>query len=624
MTENFLEGRKKLENSSANLKIEQNNNQTENLQELLPDVKQSKEDEIRMETEAISQTATSDNQEHKITQFVLQLLGDLKGQEELHLSEVKELRKELEEKDNICNQLKLEISQVRENPTFYDLKSHEERHSREVKDLRTQLELNDNVNQKLTDEVFTVRKNFIHMRKQLLNDLKSREECHLRYVNELREELKAKENNLKDQEERHSREVNKLREELDVRDNTCHELELEVSQVRQNPEFILMRQQLLDDLKGQEELHLREVKELRKELEAKDNICQELELKVSQVRENPEFIKMRQQLLDDLKGQKEHHSQEVKEFRKEMKINDNKCHQLTNEVFDVRKNFIQMRQQLLNDQKSQEGRHLQEVKELRLELESKENNLKDAEEHHLREVTELRKELKININMRQQLLDDLKGKKEHHSQEVTELREELKINVNMCQQLTNEVFEMQQSHENQKERHLLEINEKHKELESKDSLCQQLELKLSQVRENPEFLQMRQQLLDKLDGQEELHLVEVNKLRKELEAKDTLYHIYHQRHLRALRNLRKVQEGKDKLCLEKEQEAAQLRDRLNFNMSCPICMEPWNSSEHRMVALLCGHIFGESCARQCLQRNLHCPECRAPASESNIRKLFPR
>ncbi|XP_060659333.1 RING finger protein PFF0165c-like [Drosophila nasuta] len=567
MTENLLEGRKQLENSSANLKIEQNNNKTENLPELLPDVKQSKEDKICMETEAISQTATSDNQEHKITQFVLQLLGDLKGQEELHLSEVKELRKELEEKDNICNQLKLEISQVRENPTFYDLKSHEERHSREVKDLRTQLELNDNVNQKLTNEVFTVRKNFIQMRKQLLNDLKIREECHLRYVNELREELKAKENNLKDQEERHSREVNKLREDLDVRDNTC----------------------------------------------------QELELKVSQVRENPEFIKMRQQLLDDLKGQKEHHSQEVKEFRKEMKINDNKCHQLTNEVFDVRKNFIQMREQLLNDQKSQEGRHLQEVKELRLELESKENNRKDAEEHHLREVTELRKELKINVTM--------------------------------CQQLTNEVFEMQKRLESQDERHLLEINAKHEELESKDSLCQLLELKVSQVRENPEFLQMRQQLLDELEGQEELHLVEINKLRKELEAKDTICHqLEHEvfavqenaefiqmreqlmdnlkdqeeRHLREISDLRKVQEDKDKLCLEKEQEAAQLRDRLNFNMSCPICMEPWNSSEHRMVALLCGHIFGESCARQCLQRNSNCPECRAPASESNIRKLFPR
>ncbi|XP_051861495.1 rho-associated protein kinase 2-like [Drosophila albomicans] len=452
MTENLLEGRKQLENSSANLKVEQNNNQTENLQELLPDVKQSKEDKIRMETEAISQTATSDNQEHKITQFVLQLLGDLKGQEELHLSEVKELRKELEEKDNICNQLKLEISQVRENPTFYDLKSHEERHSREVKDLHTQLKLNDNVNRKLTNEVFTVRKNFIQMRKQLLNDLKSREECHLRYVNELREELKAKENNLKDQEERHSREVNKLREEVDVRDNTCHELELEVSQVRQNPEFILMRQQLLDDLKGQEELHLREVKELRKELEAKDNICYQLEIKISQVRENPEFLQMRQQLLDELKGQ-----------------------------------------------------------------------------------------------------------------------EEL---------------------------HLLEVNELHKELEEKDKICHQLENEMF-GQENADFIHMRQQLMDNLKDQEE-------------------------RHLREISDLRKVQEDKDKLCLEKDQEAAQLRDRLNFSESCPICMDPWNSSEHRMVALLCGHIFGESCVRECLERNPNCPTCRAQASANDIRKLFTR
>ncbi|XP_051861497.1 synaptonemal complex protein 1-like isoform X2 [Drosophila albomicans] len=438
MTENLLEGRKQLENSSAYLKIEQNNNQTENLQELLPDVKQSKEDKIRMETEAISQTATNDNQEHKITQFVLQLLGDLKGQEELHLGEVKELRKELEEKDNMCNQLKLEISQVRENPTFYDLKSHEERHSREVKDLRTQLELN----KMFTNEVITAGKNINQMRMQLLNDLKIREECHLRYVNELREELKVKENNLKDQEERHSREVNKLREELDVRDNTCHELELEISQVRQN----------LDDLKGQEELHLREVKELCKELEEKDNICQELELKVSQVRENPEFIKMRQQLLDELESQ---------------------------------------------------------------------------------------------------------------------------------------------------ELHLVEVNKLRKELEAKYTICHQLEHEVFAVQENAKFIQMREQLMDNLKDQEE-------------------------RHLREISDLRKVQEDKDKLCLEKDQEAAQLRDRLNFNMSCPICMEPWNSSEHRMVALLCGHIFGESCVRECLERNPNCPTCRAQASTNDIRKLFTR
>ncbi|KAH8408264.1 hypothetical protein KR215_001459, partial [Drosophila sulfurigaster] len=141
--------------------------------------------------------------------------------------------------------------------------------------------------------------------------------------------------------------------------------------------------------------------------------------------------------------------------------------------------------------------------------------------------------------------------------------------------------------------------------------------------------------LDKLDGQAVLYLVEVNKLRKELEAKDTICHQLKssvkehgefiqmrerlmnnltnqkQRHLREISDLRKVQEDKDKLCLEKEQEAAQLRDRLNFSESCPICMDPWNSSEHRMVALSCGHIFGESCARQCLQRNSKCPECRA-------------
>ncbi|KAH8365910.1 hypothetical protein KR093_007163, partial [Drosophila rubida] len=142
---------------------------------------------------------------------------------------------------------------------------------------------------------------------------------------------------------------------------------------------------------------------------------------------------------------------------------------------------------------------------------------------------------------------------------------------------------------------LREINELQKDLETKDNLCHQLEDQIIIVGESPEFIQMRAQLLDDLKSQEERHLQQTTEFSKQLEAKD-------------------------KICLE----AAQLRERLNLCESCPICMEAWTTDNHRMAALACGHIFGESCLRQSLQRNPLCPECRANASENDIRRLFPR
>ncbi|KAH8302803.1 hypothetical protein KR044_010824, partial [Drosophila immigrans] len=151
----------------------------------------------------------------------------------------------------------------------------------------------------------------------------------------------------------------------------------------------------------------------------------------------------------------------------------------------------------------------------------------------------------------------------------------------------------------QEELHLRELNRLRKELEDKDNICHQLEHEVSQVRENPEFVLMRQQLLEDLKDQEELHLREVDGLRKELE-------------------------DKDQMCLKIEQEVEQLRELHEFSVSCSICMDPWNSSDHRLVALSCGHLFGEPCIRQCLQRNLFCPECRANASTNDIRFIYTR
>ncbi|XP_062127765.1 rab11 family-interacting protein 4A-like [Drosophila sulfurigaster albostrigata] len=168
-----------------------------------------------------------------------------------------------------------------------------------------------------------------NQRQQMPDDRQNHEEVSMHEVYKYRKEMDEK-NNMCHQLER---EIKDLRKELEAKDIICQDLKLEVSQVRQHPEFILMRQQLLDDLKGQEELHLREVKQLRKQLEAKDNICYQLEIEISQVRENPEFLKMRQQLLDELKGQEELHLLEVNELRKELDEKDKICHQLENEMF---------------------------------------------------------------------------------------------------------------------------------------------------------------------------------------------------------------------------------------------------------------------------------------------------
>ncbi|XP_034106937.1 centrosomal protein of 164 kDa-like isoform X3 [Drosophila albomicans] len=388
MAEKLDEGLRLMENRVANVEVKLNNNNPESFQ-------------------------------------YQQLLDDLKQNKDESQLQFEKIEKEAEAMSIKNDQLELKIS---------DLLKNMENLRKDEGDKEDQLQIQKELE--------------ANQRQQMPDDRQNHEEVSMHEVYKYRKEVDEK-NNMCHQLER---EIEDLRKELEAKDIICQDLELEVSQVRQHPEFILMRQQLLDDLKGQEELHLREVKELRKELEAKDNICYQLEIKISQVRENPEFLQMRQQLLDELKGQ-----------------------------------------------------------------------------------------------------------------------EEL---------------------------HLLEVNELHKELEEKDKICHQLEHEMF-GQENADFIHMRQQLMDNLKDQEE-------------------------RHLREMSDLRKVKEDKEKLCLEKEQEAVQLRDRLNFSESCPICMDPWNSSEHRMVALLCGHIFGESCVRECLERNPNCPTCRAQASTNDIRKLFTR
>ncbi|KAG8192093.1 hypothetical protein JTE90_005391 [Oedothorax gibbosus] len=60
--------------------------------------------------------------------------------------------------------------------------------------------------------------------------------------------------------------------------------------------------------------------------------------------------------------------------------------------------------------------------------------------------------------------------------------------------------------------------------------------------------------------------------------------------------------------------------------NCTICFEPWtNSSEHRLVSLRCGHLFGRSCITRWLKgQNARCPQCNARARKSEIRNIYAK
>ncbi|KAI8323446.1 hypothetical protein GQ54DRAFT_258181 [Martensiomyces pterosporus] len=72
--------------------------------------------------------------------------------------------------------------------------------------------------------------------------------------------------------------------------------------------------------------------------------------------------------------------------------------------------------------------------------------------------------------------------------------------------------------------------------------------------------------------------------------------------------------------------------------TCPICFDLWTiSGPHQLVALKCGHLFGQSCIRKWItqgnrrhgQRMANrdkgkCPECNQPAARRDMRHIFAR
>ncbi|CAD5226604.1 unnamed protein product [Bursaphelenchus xylophilus] len=57
---------------------------------------------------------------------------------------------------------------------------------------------------------------------------------------------------------------------------------------------------------------------------------------------------------------------------------------------------------------------------------------------------------------------------------------------------------------------------------------------------------------------------------------------------------------------------------------CTICYEDYDSDQHRLVCLKCGHIFGKSCIIRWIQseRNGNCPTCKTKNTLKDIRPIF--
>ena len=64
--------------------------------------------------------------------------------------------------------------------------------------------------------------------------------------------------------------------------------------------------------------------------------------------------------------------------------------------------------------------------------------------------------------------------------------------------------------------------------------------------------------------------------------------------------------------------------------TCTICLEPWTiNTEHQLVSLKCGHLFGESCILRWISEetnkdNARCPNCNSLAKKHHIRKLYAK
>lgn len=62
---------------------------------------------------------------------------------------------------------------------------------------------------------------------------------------------------------------------------------------------------------------------------------------------------------------------------------------------------------------------------------------------------------------------------------------------------------------------------------------------------------------------------------------------------------------------------------LNDAGLCNICMDFLSASgDHRVVALKCGHFYGDLCVRKWVKENKNCPQCKCSANTRDFRNIF--
>lgn len=80
---------------------------------------------------------------------------------------------------------------------------------------------------------------------------------------------------------------------------------------------------------------------------------------------------------------------------------------------------------------------------------------------------------------------------------------------------------------------------------------------------------------------------------------------------------------------EKQESKNVLNESINNSGEpCSICCEPFTStSDHRIVSLKCGHIFGQKCIEQWLrikESKRRCPECNQVSNKNDVRVIYAK
>ncbi|XP_016943164.3 E3 ubiquitin-protein ligase RFWD3 isoform X2 [Drosophila suzukii] len=85
-------------------------------------------------------------------------------------------------------------------------------------------------------------------------------------------------------------------------------------------------------------------------------------------------------------------------------------------------------------------------------------------------------------------------------------------------------------------------------------------------------------------------------------------------------------EGQEQVHLQQmEAQRQSLVENNEDSITCSICWVTWDADgDHRVVSLACGHLFGHSCIRNYLMRSESCPICRQAANVQHIRFIFGR